>query len=222
MSRLLKSELTRDFGRIAPFSDAVVAVAMTALVLPLLDIKIDETGGWTKFFDQYGNQIGAFFYGFFVIAVYWAVHHRIWGSAQGSSIVLLWLNMFWLLGIVLIPLGTVLLYENDGETPLLGGQIFCAILFLVSLAMGLLIYVIANDTRVSNGGLAPQPFLWTQRYAIVWGLAWAAVAWFGAEALAWLWVAGLLMFPLSAYTPRAQRAWEQQRARELGTDLTQG
>ena len=125
---------------------------------------------------------------------------------------LLWLNMFWLVGIVLILLGTVLLYENDGETPLLGGQIFCAILFLVSLAMGLLIYVIANDTRVSNGGL-PRNLPMDPAVRDRVGLAWAAVAWFGAEALAWLWVAGLLMFPERLY-PKAQRAWEQQRARE--------
>lgn len=213
MSRLLNSDLTRDFGRIAPFSDAVVAVAMTALVLPLLDIKIDETGGWSMFFDQYGGQVGAFFYGFFVIAVYWAVHHKIWGAAKGSSVVLLWLNIFWLLGIVLIPFGTVLLYESGGgQAPLLGGQIFCAILTLVSVAMGLLIYVVANDGRISNGTLAPQPFWWTQRYAIVWALAWLAVAFAGRTALEWMWIAGVLMFPLSAYTPAAQRAWADRRA----------
>ncbi len=136
------------------------------------------------------------------------------------AIVLVWLNMFWLLGIVLIPFGTVLLYENDGKTPVLGGQIFCAILFLVSLALGLLIYVIANDTRVSTGDLAPQPFLWTQRYAIVWALAWVSCAVFGGVAVRSLWIAGFLMFPLSAYTPPAQRAWAARRAQEVGKDST--
>ena len=72
MSRLLKSELTRDFGRIAPFSDAVV-VAMTALVLLLLTSRSTRPAAGRSSSIGYGNQIGAFFYfyGFFVIAVYW-------------------------------------------------------------------------------------------------------------------------------------------------------
>ena len=98
MPRTIHSTVTRDFDRIAPFTDAVVAVALTALVLPLLDIRIDEEGSWATFFKEYGNELGAFLYGFLIISVYWAVHQRIWGMARHSTAALLWANLLWILG----------------------------------------------------------------------------------------------------------------------------
>ncbi len=204
--RTFRSPVTRDFGRIAPFSDAVVAVALTALVLPLLDIKIDQTGGWGTFFRDYGSELSAFLYGFFVIAIYWAVHHKIWGAAQQCTRVLLWLNLFWLLGIVLIPFGSVALIEVGDQPALLGSQIYCAILMWTSLTTALIIYVISNDQRISAGLIPVQPLWWSMRYIVTWGGMWLAIVVFGQAALPFLWIPGVLMFVLSRPAVPGRRA----------------
>ena len=209
MPRTIHSPVTRDFDRIAPFTDAVVAVALTALVLPLLDIRIDEEGSWAGFFHEYGNELAAFLYGFMIIAVYWAVHQRIWGMARKSTVALLWANLLWILGIVLIPFGTVTLNETGGKLPVLGAQIFLIANLVTSVGLGLIVYFIANDPRVSDGSAAPQPFLWTMRYGIIWAIAWLSVAVAPTVAISWLWVPGVLMSVSSRLTLPSQKAWQR-------------
>lgn len=215
MPRTIHSTVTRDFDRIAPFTDAVVAVALTALVLPLLDIRIDEEGSWATFFNEYGNELGAFLYGFLIISVYWAVHQRIWGMARQSTAALLWANLLWILGIVLIPFGTVTINESGGKLPILGAQIFLIANLVTSVGLGLIIYFIANDPRVSDGSVAPQPFAWTLRYGAIWALAWLAVVVAPAAAIPWLWIPGLVMSVTSRMTLPSQKAWLREHGRPV-------
>jgi uncharacterized membrane protein len=215
MPRTLHSTVTRDFDRIAPFTDAVVAVALTALVLPLLDIRIDEEGSWAEFFREYGNELAAFLYGFLIISVYWAVHQRIWGMAQKCTIALLWANLLWILGIVLIPFGTVTINETGGKLPVIGSQIFLAANLVTSIGLGLIIYFIANDDRVSDGTVAPQPFIWTLRYGAVWALAWLAVAVAPAAVIPWLWIPGVIMSLTSRMTLPSQKTWLREHGLPL-------
>ncbi|MDQ1307820.1 MAG: potassium channel family protein, partial [Actinomycetota bacterium] len=215
MPRTIHSTVTRDFDRIAPFTDAVVAVALTALVLPLLDIRIDEEGSWATFFKEYGNELGAFLYGFLIISVYWAVHQRIWGMARQSTAALLWANLLWILGIVLIPFGTVTINESGGKLPILGAQIFLIANLVTSVGLGLIIYFIANDPRVSDGSVAPQPFVWTLRYGAIWALAWLAVVVAPAAAIPWLWIPGLVMSVTSRMTLPSQKAWLREHGRPV-------
>jgi predicted permease len=75
--RLVHTE--RGFDRIVNFSDATVAIAMTLLVLPLVDFG-GETGEhdslWELLSENY-TAIFAFVLSFLVIWSMWVNHHRV-------------------------------------------------------------------------------------------------------------------------------------------------
>jgi len=157
----------RDPGRAAAFTDAVVAVAMTALVLPLLDVDIANDTTLGSLWDQYGNEFSAMLLSFVIIAMFWMVHHKLWFSVRNVTSGFLWINIAWLLGIVLIPFGTVLMTETDGF-PTLGYQIYPGLVFYTSLMLGLIVYLITNRPELNTGGIARQPLWYSLRFALWW------------------------------------------------------
>lgn len=98
----------RGFDRLVNFSDAVVAIAITLLVLPLTEIAGDaekyESVG--ELLDDHSGVLSAFLISFVVLANYWLIHHRIFEWINGYDSALAWLNIGWLLFIVLIPFTT--------------------------------------------------------------------------------------------------------------------
>ena len=99
--------------RLILFTDAVFAIAITLLVI---EIKVPELHHATETAAVEGLQslvpkfIG-FFISFFVIAVYWVAHHRIFRFVRRLDNRLIWSNMFFLLGIVLMPFTTA--YQSE-------------------------------------------------------------------------------------------------------------
>ena len=100
--------------RIILFSDAVFAIAITLLVL---EIKVPHVGNDPKntliniLISMTPKFIG-FFISFFVIGQYWIVHHKLFGFVDNYNGGLLWLNLIFLLSIVLMPFSTALYSEN--------------------------------------------------------------------------------------------------------------
>lgn len=101
---------SRGSERLLSFSDAVVAIAATLLVLPLVEIAPRAT------VPDIGQLLGdnratllAFILSFVVIYRFWLVHHRVFGSAEQVSGALVWLNGLWLLSIVFLPFPTQLI-----------------------------------------------------------------------------------------------------------------
>jgi uncharacterized membrane protein len=95
--------------RLLAFSDGVVAIALTLLILPLAEL-VPETGepaqsGLTIITDNLA-PIGSFVLSFAVIARFWAVHHRIFDDAERVDRVLVRLNTLWLFSIVVLPFPT--------------------------------------------------------------------------------------------------------------------
>jgi uncharacterized membrane protein len=98
------------FHRLVAFSDAVVAIAITLLVLPLVDAAgaIGSEGIGT-FLSDNRTKLLAFLLSFAVIGRYWWSQHQIQDRVTSYSPVLV-LGMFvWLLGIVFLPFPTELL-----------------------------------------------------------------------------------------------------------------
>lgn len=157
----------RDPGRAAAFSDAVVAVAMTALVLPLLDIDVSSLTTLGQLWGEFGDQFTAFLLSFFIIAMYWMVHHKVWFALRTVTPGLLWLNMFWLLGVLLIPFASVTLDES-ANFPVIGFQIYSAVVFVTSLTLGLMINLITSRPSLNIGGVVPQPLWFSLRFAGWW------------------------------------------------------
>ncbi len=115
----------RSFDRLVNFTDAIVAVAITLLVLSLVDIRgsSDEPTVWKTIYDH-SSEVIAFVLTFFVVAVMWRVHNRVFNDLRGYDTTIYRLNLLWLLGIVLLPWPSALYGEGFTGTQVewSGGQ----------------------------------------------------------------------------------------------------
>jgi len=100
--------------RFLSFSDAVVAIAATLLVLPLVDVvtDYDPDKGIQPFITNNKGLLFAFVLSFLVIYRFWSAHHAIFGPRLPLTATLRWLNGFWLLSIVFLPVPTRLIGSN--------------------------------------------------------------------------------------------------------------
>lgn len=172
-------------SRLLNFTDAIVAIAVTLLVLPLVDIEAPGPGEtvWEVLGENRG-QILAFFLSFTITMVFWRRHHRFLDGLRGIDGGLMLISLVWLALIVLFQVPTKLLgtdqNDNDGSATL-----YLAYLAVLGFAtMAIPIYIRRRPALLDK---APT---WTSRNEM-WGLitytfvALAALAsiWLGQNAL---------------------------------------
>ncbi|WP_432879264.1 TMEM175 family protein [Kribbella sp. CA-245084] len=100
---------TRDPDRLVLFTDAVVAIAITLLVLPLVDLVPEvkaEGGDAVSVISDHWQEIFTFLLSFVVIANFWLGHHRLFEHVRGYTTAMMRLNLLWLLTIVVLPFPT--------------------------------------------------------------------------------------------------------------------
>lgn len=93
-------------GRLVSFVDAAVAIALTLLVLPLVDLVPEALAKGEPAAEVFtGNldTLGSFFLGFAVIGRFWMVHHDLYGHATRLTRGLVTLNLLWVLTITVLP-----------------------------------------------------------------------------------------------------------------------
>ncbi|MFI6996754.1 TMEM175 family protein [Nocardia sp. NPDC050175] len=112
----------RGLERLIFFSDAVVAIAITLIVLPLVDNARDVADSSTsKFLSENSYGLIAAGVSFVVISSFWREHHRLFERATGYTPLLVRINMLWLLCIVALPLATVLdVYSHRADRLAIG------------------------------------------------------------------------------------------------------
>lgn len=99
--------------RLILFTDAVFAIAITLLVIELKVPELEHrteheaSGALLRLIPKF---IG-FFISFFIIAIYWTAHHRIFRFVRHLDNKLIWLNLLFLLCIVLMPFTTA--YQSE-------------------------------------------------------------------------------------------------------------
>jgi uncharacterized membrane protein len=125
----------RGFDRLVNFSDAVVAIAITLLILPLVDTVTELAEGESVIDllvrDQ--SKFVVFIISFVVIGRFWMVHHRVYEQAIGYNPQLLWANLAWLLTIVFLPFPTELIADNSGPAT---ATTYVGTMLATSLTMG--------------------------------------------------------------------------------------
>ena len=99
----------RGLARIVGFTDGVVAIAITLLVLPLVESVAELDGNVGAFVAQNTQQLFAFVLSFAVIGNFWMVHHEMYEKIGDYNGALIWANMLWLLSIVFLPFPTEVL-----------------------------------------------------------------------------------------------------------------
>jgi uncharacterized membrane protein len=98
------------FERIVFFSDAVFAIVITLLVLPLTaDIELVEGPGVADQMIELGPRVLTFVVSFLVIGQFWIAHHRLFGHLRRYDAGLMWLNVVSLLTVAFMPFPAALL-----------------------------------------------------------------------------------------------------------------
>jgi uncharacterized membrane protein len=137
-----------SFDRIVFFSDAIVAIAITLLVLPLVD-SVPEEGKFraSELLGDDSALLLAFALSFLVIARFWLVHHRIFTKIDGYTSQLVWANMAWLLSIVWLPFPTEMIgVQSDSDAGIRG--IYIGSLLVTSLCLALIELVVQRTPGI--------------------------------------------------------------------------
>ena len=116
-----------ETGRVEAFSDGVLAIVITLLVLDIKvphDIKSDAAL-WQAI-AELGPTVGAWAISFLFVLVFWVAHHTLFAQLRKVDRGLLWLNGLFLFGISFSPFPTALAGAYPGATPAV---------FLLSLVM---------------------------------------------------------------------------------------
>ncbi len=125
--------------RFEAFSDGVFAIAMTLLALELRVPGLHVHNYDISQFKPLVPQMMTFILSFVTIAIFWVNHHQLTQNlASISRRRILWLNIFFLLFVVLTPFVTQTLSLNIPSAPAM--SIYALVLFGASASFSLLRY----------------------------------------------------------------------------------
>jgi len=147
---------TEEFGRYLAFTDAVIAIAMTLLVLGI-DISRPEPGtsSTADVYNLVGSlwpQIFAFLLSFVIIGFYWIQHHRFVATLAAIDMTMLRWNVLYLLVIVMMPLMAQIIgfYGDNPEGVTLYAGIFIALGLVDSVSYTIAVRRQLFDQQPSN------------------------------------------------------------------------
>jgi len=125
----------KETARVEAFSDGVFAIAITLLVLELIQMLHPQNGeGLLKFCLHHWEPFLAFLIGFLTILVCWINHHHVFDYIKKTDSKLLWVNGFVLLMITFTPFPTAILAEYLGKESRIALAIFGFNYFMISIA----------------------------------------------------------------------------------------
>jgi uncharacterized membrane protein len=95
-------------NRLEAFSDGVLAIVITIMVL---ELKVPHGDSWDVL-DALGPVLGSYLLSFIYVAIYWNNHHHLLHTVTSVSGPILWANMGLLFWLSLIPFVTGWMGEN--------------------------------------------------------------------------------------------------------------
>lgn len=106
----------RDLDRLVNFTDAVAAVAITVLVLPIADLVVNpsEPTVWAVLGNNSG-QVITFFFTFVVVAIMWRAHNNVFNRLSAFDNRIFWYNLAWLAAIAFLPVSSNLYGSANAE-----------------------------------------------------------------------------------------------------------
>ncbi len=154
--KVVKSGRALQFERLAFFSDAVFAIAITLLVIEVKPPHGDftsEAALGDALIDLIPNYIG-FFISFFVIGRFWSGHHRYLGYLKDWDSGLVRVNLLFLMTIAFLPFPTALIGSNAGARTAI--IFYCGWLMIAGAANLLLIGYIQRHPHLLAAPLSPH------------------------------------------------------------------
>lgn len=135
-----------DAERTKSFVDAVVAIAMTLLILPLVDSVTEVAGAGDTLADwwvQHNGQLQSFVATFVLIGLFWMLHHRLFARVTRVSFALLWLLMAWMVTIVWMPVAAAML-GRFGSGALMSVIYIGSLILVCLVSIGIRMYLRAH------------------------------------------------------------------------------
>ena len=141
---------SRDVGtagsgteRIAAFSDGVIAIIITIMVL---ELKLPESAAvgnvWRSFLAPLGPKVAIYALSFVIVGALWINHHQLLAEVRRSTLQLMWMNLLLLFFLSLIPLATGFLGEHPQSARAVA--FYALIMTLSSAVFGLLRYYLGR------------------------------------------------------------------------------
>jgi uncharacterized membrane protein len=127
-------------NRLEGFSDGVLAVAITLLVL---EIRVPVRGGAHGLGYQLAQEwpsYAAYVISFITIGIIWINHHVMLGRLRATDHAILMLNLVLLMSIGVIPFGTSLMatYLHHGHGQVLAAVVYGGVLLVMSICFAVL------------------------------------------------------------------------------------
>jgi len=196
--------------RVTAFTDAAVAIALTLLVLPLVDdarTAADKDMPLHEMLHNYGDIFLAFTVSFLVIARFWRVHRRQFQALDHLDEGLVVLNLAWLFGIVFLPVPTALLVSSENSVHAGAGLYAINLLLIALVAFGMTLWILRHpelwESEVSRDWLRESA--WRSAAAcVVMAVVIPIAFWLGSE--------GLLVLLLLPASQRATTLFGHRRS----------
>jgi uncharacterized membrane protein len=171
---------------VTAFTDAAVAIALTLLVLPLVDDARDAGASLSKMVHNQGDEFLAFTVSFLVIARFWRVHRRQFQALDHLDEGLVVLNLAWLFGIVFLPVPTALLVGSENSVHAGAGLYAINLLLIALVAFGMTLWILRHpdlwEAEVSRDWLRESA--WRSAAAcVVMAVVIPIAFWLGSEGL---------------------------------------
>lgn len=196
-----------ELERLVFFSDAVFAIAITLLVL---DLRMPErvagnadaqlARGLLSLLPKFISYV----FSFWLIGLYWWVHHRLFRHIRRWDEGLLWLNLHFLFWVAFLPF-PVALMGSWGDRRL-AVEIYAWTLALMGVAQVLMWRHASRGNRLLDPGFDPAHARFIATRSWIPPLAALAVALLALAAPRWALFGFWLIFPLQALHARRHRA----------------
>jgi uncharacterized membrane protein len=147
---------THNAERLKFFTDAVVAIAMTLLILPLLDLVQEasrEGTGTGTFLHDSREQLFSFALSFAIIASFWVSHERLFDYVGHWSGRLMVLNIGWMFTIVSLPVATAM--TGSMNTDRLQILVYVGTMLASTLLMAAMDLVVRRTPSTWRGEVGP-------------------------------------------------------------------
>jgi uncharacterized membrane protein len=137
--------------RMVFFSDAVIAISMTLLILPLLEAvqsaKEENINGY-DFLAKNAITFASFLLSFFMTIIFWRGHESLFHNVRRYSEAIRMSNPFFLLFIVTLPITTYLATEVSDDGSALTPAVYVTNLILVNIVLIWMHILVRKDSRM--------------------------------------------------------------------------
>lgn len=178
-----------DKSRLEAFSDGVLAIIITIMVL---ELRAPEQGTLSALYPLW-PKFGSYILSFIFVGIYWNNHHHLWQAVEKVQGSVLWANLHLLFWLSLFPFGTSWMGETNFST--LPVAFYGVVLWLAAFAYYLMVRALMSYhdkdsllTKALGDGKKERIslFLYTAAIPLAFVSSWVAMLLYVIVAAMWL------------------------------------